>query len=367
MPLTQPQFKWLHLADVHFGNNHIDPYKLQTAIKLIVFEQITKDLDLITIGGDWFDSALYMDNASAIVGSAVLSDLCHLARENDVAVRLLRGTFSHDRDQLKGLSKIFSKMSNLDFKYYDAPDFDVIKNQLRFVYLPDNLNVSALYIEDKWLPDHYSNVDCMLVHGYFEHTLPTAISIGKHLEAYNAELLEPYVNYVIAAGHVHKPQGYKDFVYYSGSFDRSNHGEEEAKGCLLFTLYPGNKHTVKAIPNPFATPHITVYLTKEDVDEAVEEVELQIKSRFPTPPWGYLRIAGGQERLPVVKIIKSKYAGQLTVTDKDTTKKREDDQYGFDQPELAFATYTGDILTLDTLPTHIHQYLVQNVNDFKLT
>lgn len=367
MPLTQPQFRWLHMADVHFGCSHLDPYKLKYAIETTIFPYITRDLDLITIGGDWFDNALYMDNASAIVGSTVLSDICHLAKENDVTVRLLRGTFSHDRDQLKGISRVLSKIQGLDFKYYDVCNFDVIRSQLLFAYLPDNLNMHASEVYD-WLANNYQDgVDCILVHGYFENALPTAVSLGKHLEAYNADILGPHVRYLIAAGHVHKCDCYKNIIYYPGSFDRLAHGEEEPKGCILFTLYPGYKHDAEYIQNHFATPHVTVYLTKEDVDEAVEEVERNIQDRFPTPLWGYLRIAGGPERLTVAKIIKSKYAGQLVVTDKDTTKKSENDPNGFDRPDIPFLAYTGKALTRDTLSTCIYQYLSDNISDFPMT
>ncbi len=360
-------FRWLHLADVHFGSGHVNPYRLHKTFESIVYPLIDDSLDLITIGGDWFDSALYVDSIAALIATEVLTDLITLSSKHDVAIRVIRGTYTHDRDQLQVLNAIASRNANVDYKYYDKLSIDVVKDQLRFIYAPDNLPMTSLQVYD-WLEENLMDekADCMLVHGYFEHVLPTVVGTGKHLEAFNGDLMQRYVTKIIAAGHVHQSSVYKDFVYYPGSFDRLCHGDEGDKGCLLFTITPSRTHFVETIPNPQATPHVTIYLTKTDPDEAYAEAIEALKVKLPNPPWGYVRIGGGPERLIVSKMLKNLYSSDITITEVDTSVK---DRAGHGQETMhnldaVFSTYSGEVPTMENLSNLLHKFLLEHDTEY---
>lgn len=363
--MERSPLRMLVLSDVHFGAGHINPDDEYYRLNQVVTPYFDK-IDLFVLSGDYFDNALLLDNTAAVAGMAFLFEIVKSAKHHGFAIRIIRGTYTHDRDQLDPICKLATK-EGIDFGYYTEVAVGEVRGY-SFLYLPDNLSIPATEVMEHLpdlLKDHGGTVDVIIGHGYCEHVLPSVLSAGKHIECFNADILLKYTRYCVVFGHVHTSSVYKERVLYVGSFDRLCHGEEEAKGCLYLTLGPMDEFSVEGVNNPFATPHITVYLTKDTIEDCVKEVKDAIKARMDNPPRGYVRIAGDENRKFVRSILTPEYAGDIVFTELDTTKKQRSTQ---DKLETCcFKTFTGDVITRENIAPLLFRYLTENINDFDLT
>lgn len=357
--------KWLALNDFHLGHNHIPPDLAHENLKLIVYP-LLKDIDLLTIGGDFYDTSLYLDHQASIHAIEILDELCQQAKQHNFAIRVIRGTYTHDRDQLIQMVGI-SKKYQIDFAYYTDISIDICKGY-SFLYLPDNLPY-PIEEEMKRIKNSLTDlsdtgtVDCVVGHGLFDYTLPSISSLGQHVKYYSTEAFGTLVNQVVIMGHVHQHSN-NDKVWYSGSFDRYCHGEEELKGCLLITL-GDHEPKVNFIENTFSMPHISLTITGSTIEECYSHVLKQIKKKFNKPYHGYLRIIGREFRIPICAMLREKYQGQLVITDLDLNlKNKSSTKHRLD---LGFKTYSSDIPTRDNLGALLHDYLKNNVMGFELT
>lgn len=363
--MSRAPLRWLAISDIHFGASHVAPKDEYYRLTQVITPYLDK-IDLLSINGDYYDNALLLDHDAATYGMAFLFELIKAAKKFGFAIRIIRGTYTHDRDQLNSIARIANR-EKIDFAYYTGVAVDTVK-EYSFLYLPDNLPIPALEVMDdlpRIIDSPDGKVDCIIGHGYCEHVLPAMLSAGKHVDCFNADRLLSATRCGVVFGHVHTPSIYKKRVCYTGSFDRLCHGEEEAKGCLYLTVGPNDQFVVEGVNNPYATPHITVYLTKETVEECIAEVKDTITRTMDAEPAGYVRIAGDERRRAVRSVLQQEYAGNIVFTELDVTKKQKSNKAKLDI--CCFKTFTGDIITRDNLSSLLFRYLSDNVNDFDLT
>lgn len=355
--------RWLAVNDVHLDHPHVPAICTYENIKMVIYPLLEK-IDLLTLGGDFYDSALYLDYDGSIYAIDIFTDLCQLAKQYGFGIRVIRGTYTHDRDQLSQFAKV-AKRHGTDFAYYTDLAVDTFRGY-SFLYIPDNLPYSSEVTLEKiheLLVPFGGKVDAVVGHGYFDYVLPPIAAYGQHISHFKVKDFNKITNEVVVMGHVHTHSNCGK-VWYSGSFDRLCHGEEEDKGCLLVNLEHGNSK-VNFIKNTLAMPHITLTLKGNDVDEQVTNVHKQVKKLFPSPLHGYLRLVGRDTLKVVASIISERYKGQLTVTqldqnqkDKSTTKTRLN---------LGFKQHHAEVPTRENLGVFLYQYLENNVLSFPLT
>lgn len=358
--------KLLNVSDVHLGALHIQPSDEYDRIRAVVYP-LLEEIDILSLSGDFFDNAIFLDDEAAVYGSLILNELFQKAEQYGFAIRIIRGTYTHDRDQLNVAERLAKSYPTVDFKYYRTLAYDEVKG-LSGLYVPDELHYSQSELS-VILEEHIESTgrtfDFAIVHGYFQHVLPKAVNIGKHLDCYTVEEFQRFVHGPIICGHVHTPSVYKEACWYTGSFDRLAHGEEEAKGCLLFTL--GETFSAEFIENSFATPHITVKITHETVEDCLAQVRKAISDRFPNPPFGYLRISGGTIRQLVASVLRNEYGDQLVITDIDPLTKQRSDTTGKLEAARLFVSYDAPVPTPDNVASLLHKYLIGNIDDCPLT
>lgn len=260
------------ISDIHLGNNKVDIGTLAYRLDKYLVPKI-KDCDLLVLGGDILDMILSFDHKLMPMLLDMLLQLLREANKYNVVVRLIRGTYSHDRNQLSNLVTLHHacNLTN-DFKYFDKIDVEYIPSlDVKLLYLPDDLPygssdavidvVKALLAGNNW-----DGVDYAVVHGNFTHVYPENIaSLPKIL--YTHEQFSFVKRYVLV-GHVHTGSIYENIIY-NGSFDRLRHNEEEDKG-YIYIIDDGVDAKIQFIKNEDATPFITLDLSKyEDIDEAI--------------------------------------------------------------------------------------------------
>ena len=356
----------LALNDLHLNHPHIPASDTHDNLKRLLYPLLVQgNIDMLSIGGDFFDSALYLDDVGSLHAMEIMTELCQLAKQHDFAIRVIRGTYTHDRDQLAQMIPIARK-HGIDFAYYTGIAVDVYKG-FSFLYLPDNLplTVEAIMANIKELLKPFDGkVDCVFGHGYFDYVLPPiAAQPGHFITHYKVKTFERFVNEVVVMGHVHQFSNCR-IVWYSGSFDCNCHGEEETKGFLRIHLEHGNTK-VNLIPNQFSMPHISLQLCGNTVEDQFSDINKKIRKVFPVPLRGYLRVIGGETLKTVTAMLREKYKGQLTITELDINLKNKSSTKT--RLDFGFKQHQSEVPTRENLAALVHEYLNNNVMNFDLS
>lgn len=351
----------VHLSDVHLGKRAIDPNHIYDNLKLYLYPKLTKDTDILFITGDFWDTLLYLNNKATLIGLAIISDLNKLAIEFDFLMRVVDGTFRHDREQNSSFTvgdytentRVFS---NIAIEHIPKYDIDVL-------YLPDDLpyeNTVMTAIKEiiKSTLIGKTKVDIIAGHGYFEHVLPPGIPHVPN-NTYKQSELSKYVKGPIFFGHDHRRTQYKN-VNYAGSFERGAHGAEEKKGfnCAVYNKATGET-VVEFVENEravlFKTIDLVRYEDEEDIDNAVSVYTTWLDEVIESNISGhkiYICIATNNITL----------AQGLTGYTRDkpnihVTTKRPNKSGKVKESDLIFESSVLPVITPQNLDTSVHKFL----------
>lgn len=219
----------VHISDIHFGR--FNP-KIQ---RDILEEQFigairTTPFDAIIISGDLFDHKMYAENDAIMYAIQFVQTLHDMCAERNAKLIIVKGTPSHDSDQLKmfyhyiGQDNVISIMEHIGFVEF---------NGHRILCVP----------EEHGLPvDDY--IQCLNNSGFYDmavfHGMLKNACYGADtptLETSGAPVFDIRHFYncrgPIIGGHIHTPKCLQSHMYYTGSPYRWCFGEEEAKGFIV--------------------------------------------------------------------------------------------------------------------------------------
>ena len=279
-------------GDVHIGHPRIPMYDLCYHLDKYFLPKV-KESNFTVLAGDVWDSLLTMSTETTKPVISIVIDLLKIADENNVVLRVLRGTFDHDRDQSTLFETLHEKghLKN-NFRYISTITCEYIEELgIRVLYIPDSLPYKTsddcmVYIH-KLLGDlGWTTVDYAIVHGSFEHRFPPGIPLPKC--TFRHEQFKDLVTRYVLCNHIHTADFYKNILY-SGSFERMVHGEEEKKGFIYLTD-DGIKAKIQFIENADATKFNTFDLTQyTDPSEVVNQYEQRLQGYTGDTPW-FVRI-----------------------------------------------------------------------------
>lgn len=287
------------LSDLHFGNPRIDATELFRKLKHYAYPQIKKS-HLVILAGDIYDRLLTVNSKSYLYTMQFIDDLFRMSDDTGCQIRLLHGTYSHDRDQLDVFHTLASPHTR--YKIIKEISSEVITDfqngasrldpsiQLRIGYIPDNLpyrEVSAVIdnLNKSMTVTNITHLDLLIGHGTFAHTLPDNIPLPPL--TFTLDTFKDVVDGIIVMGHIHV-HSHKSNVYYCGSFERMSHNEEEYKGFYSFD-WSNKQWRAKFIHNEEATPFVSVNLTEMDVAQVTRQYIDFIDKSIPNKI-GYVRI-----------------------------------------------------------------------------
>ena len=265
------------ISDIHFGNKRILSLNIAHNISTFMFPKL-EGTDLLIIGGDVFDTSLpFSDEHSNIIVSWII-DLLDQCEKYGVIVRILRGTFSHDRTQCTSFPLYHKKgRYKHSLRYFDTMSCEYIEElDLKVLYIPDDLPYKSsdecLDVIKKMLSDiGWQQVDYVFGHGYFEHMLPPYMP-HKPKITFTVEQFKDIVRRFILMGHVHHPNK-TDNVIFNGSFERLGHGEEEDKGFVYIEDF-GRNANIEFVENKLSTKFLTFDLSEHKyIELAISKYE----------------------------------------------------------------------------------------------
>lgn len=349
----------LGLTDLHTGHPNVPPCQMYEHLTKYLYPRL-QDIQLLVIGGDFFDRLCNLNGDGGIYAVLIVDDLIRMANQLGFYIRVVRGTFSHDRYQ----NRLFLTKGKDHLTKNGKPLVRVLDNIELEVF--DDLNISVVYCPDDQpyqdvtqavidiIEAHkLKKVDFLCSHGYWEHLLPKGLTQLPHNTLLYAKL-EPYIQGAVINGHVHTANVYHK-VFNCGSFERFQHGEEEKKGCfLLHYRLKDRKITYEFIENKDATPFITLDLsdTFGSVEAALEKIIDtidQIREQRHNPDLRiHLRLAGNSD---YVALYVRDNLSNVVVTKKSTVTQE------IDTEELHQVLDDLPIITEDNLPLMISESL----------
>jgi DNA repair exonuclease SbcCD nuclease subunit len=273
-------------ADWHLGHIKVNSAYIAEDIRRLIFPFL-KDIDILFIVGDVFDGEISMNSSDANVIINLFVNLLQECYLNNVIVRIVRGTYSHDLLQNNIIVELYRKLDiELDFAVInDITVEHIAKHDTHVLYIPDNLPFKSKsdafkHIRKLFIANNIKTVDYVAIHGEFDH-----MNFGiRNLNAFSASDFEPICSKLVLAGHVHKPSKFKNVIY-AGSITRLAHNEEEAKGFWII-----NDDAPTFIKNKDAIKFITADYTNESDFENVLLRHEAIVKQFDPERLGYLRL-----------------------------------------------------------------------------
>lgn len=127
------------IADVHIGIKHIPPKEMKTQLKKNFFEVVEKmdPIDGIFVCGDVSHTILSLNSEGSNVYLWFFERLYKLAKKKGATVIVLKGTMSHDVDQLENIKHYQNNDDGVDFRVYDTVEETTIWDDYHVLVLPD--------------------------------------------------------------------------------------------------------------------------------------------------------------------------------------------------------------------------------------
>jgi hypothetical protein len=351
----------LSTSDWHLGNGRVPAVVICDRLRTTLFPRLS-EIDLLNIGGDVWDTLLSLsDDVNVII--ALLIDLLRECDRYGVVVRVLLGTYSHDRGQ-SSLFQIYHDKCQFtnDLRYINQICLEeIVSLGVRILYLPDDLPYDSSQtcldvVKEMMVARGWTYVDYVFGHGYFEHMIPTHIP-RKPKCLFRIDQFDAWVRRYVCMGHIHQSD-FTGKVFYNNSVDRLAHGEENPKGFVLVTDY-GDTAKLEFIENKAATKFITLDLSAyTDKDEIGALYLSKVKTLFADGEVGYIRVIhpSAEIRQALRRLTSSHYPNLLYSFGKSPESKIKDSSQ-IHQKLLDVKSYP--VPNRETLPQMVVDFLAK--------
>ena len=275
------------VSDIHLGNKRTKTeFVIANLDKYLSNDTFLSSIDLLFIAGDVYDELLNAASDEVAMIDQWIGRLLRKCHRYGVTVRVLAGTPSHDRGQ----SRRFETINELNhrsgkrmakLRYVDVLEIEYLQEyDMHVLYVPDEWSNSTQDTLDQvralLAKKQLKSVDIAIMHGNFQYQLPAGIG---HIPMHDEEAYSEIVSRLIFIGHIHVTSCYGK-IYAQGSFDRSAHNEEEAKGFMKAVLSK-DAYTVQFIENKDAARYLTIRCENSDVATCLMEIAEQVSDVKP--------------------------------------------------------------------------------------
>lgn len=279
------------LSDIHFGNKKNTTAEIVSNLnKELLDNKISRELDIIFLAGDIFDTALFLPDNDVSVIDLWIARLLQFCAKYSIILRILEGTPSHDWSQSERFITIAKILKEpVDVKYIKDLSIEYI----------DKLDINVLYVPDEW--EHTTEktlkqvhgllkakgideVDYAIMHGCFDYQLPEYPHIQKH----DSEEYLKIVKELIFIGHIHTFSKH-DRIIAQGSFDRLSHGEEEPKGYVRISVNDNGDRKITFVENKGAKLFKSINCTNLSLEDTLNKISTTANSY---PPNTHVRVIG---------------------------------------------------------------------------
>lgn len=375
------------IADVHIGIKSIRAEVIKKQLKKHFIKTLDemKYLDGIFILGDVMHTIVSLNSEYAEVFNWFIDKVYKIAKKKNSTIIIIKGTLSHDNDQLNNIKHYQNNDDGVDFRVYENVEEITIWNNYKVLVLPD-VRVKALKDIDQLLEKKY---DMILGHG----TIDTMQFFTQESEnqptktyIYDVDKLINASRGPVLFGHVHQYQTVGNRFYYVGPFTLLERGGRNA-GFAIVGISDDNhrKFKVEHYINPDSANYYEFNIKKSileeyDVEDIIYSIDEALKDSKPND-LVTLRITRGDSlesadkvimletryrsdrRFSIVKKIKTKKEEQ---NEAENIKRKEKFSYVMDQsidtPDLMYRYYVDEVKP--TLPDKCAPIANITIDDF---
>lgn len=349
------------ISDVHIGHHVTLSESIYENLKAYFYPELTNETDILFICGDFFDRLLNLDSKSSTVAITFIHEIIQMSIKNNFIIRVLNGTFSHDKYQNQLFLTIADKYKDVNLKVITDISFERI-NELdtTVLYIPDdlpynNFNEVSDSISKVLARNDVEKVDFIIGHGTLDYTIPKSAHKDKIIfpEEFISNLVEGYAIF----GHIHTRSS-REKIIYNGSFDRLAHGEEKSKGFYIVNRR-NDKYYFKFVENRDASKFLTLRPIGDELEDLKVDLFRQIDKNFGPHYSGHLRIVCKDVtiRSLLYKFAMDKYP-TLDITCK-TMKEIQEEQKLDDE----IKTFTSIELTENNISDKIYTFIKETNPD----
>lgn len=355
------------LADLHIGNQLVTAPELKSQLKKHFFKVLEglPYLDGIFVLGDVTHTTLSLNSEYSELFYWFINRIYRIARKKKSTVCIIKGTISHDRDQLDNLKPFIDNDDGVDFRIYDTVEEITLWDDYEVLVLPD-VKVKQLADIDQYL-DTYHRYDMILGHGTIEQMQfihQESENVPTKTYYYDVYDLIRATKGPILFGHIHQYQHLNSKFYYVGPFTMMERGWQDAGFCIL-GIYDKDrtKFKVEHVINPDSAEFYDINITGKildniPIDTIIETID-DILSKAKRNDLITIRIHRGSdmESSDKVMMLENRYRkdGRISIVKK--IKSAKEDAREHEHAELMERyEYLLD-QSLD-LPTIVYKYYV---------
>lgn len=315
------------ISDIHIGKGDIN--KLWKELHEVFIPKLDDSIDLLVIAGDLLDKVIKLSDTESNYFFLLMDEIISLAKQNNFKVRLLKGTKSHDGNQLNNLNLLYEDEDDYLYGLADEVCSEDICG-MNVLYIPEEYveNVEDYY-KDYFIENEY---DMVFFHGTFDFAgfagkLTTKGS--KLAPTFKSNELINISKGPIIGGHIHIKDNYKNKIFYTGSFTRTSFGEDEPKGFYIIDYnLDTNEYKMNFIENTLAPEFVTISLSRLEgtLEEKMNKIDA-LKEAY-----GNIRIDVSSEdkkgNEAIIDAIKNMSEG-ISLNVKNSFKDKYDERFEF--------------------------------------
>lgn len=278
------QFKVIvALADLHIGVRHISAATLKKQLKKHFFKPLEDlaYLDGIFILGDVMHTIVSLNSDYAELFYWFIDKVYKIARKRGSTVVIVKGTISHDNDQLNNIKSYVKNDDGVDFRVYDTVEEITLWDDYKVLILPDVRVKQLKDIDDLLEPCKY---DMILGHGLIDQMqffVQESENMPTKTHVYNVDKLMAASKGPVLFGHIHQYQHVSQKFYYVGPFTMLERGWSDA-GFAVVGIYDKDrtKFKVEHWTNPDSAEYYEIKVTQDmlstvpidDIIAAIDEI-----------------------------------------------------------------------------------------------
>lgn len=270
------------MADLHIGLKRIPADSLKGQLKKHFFKPLNEmyQLDALLILGDVLHTIISLNTEYSELFNWFISRLYRLGQKRKCPIVIIKGTISHDNDQLNNIKHYQYNDDGVDFRVYEDiqeiqlfDDFDVL-------VLPD-VRVKEAKDIDKFLTKQY---DMIIGHGLIDAMrffVQDSEASPTKAYVFDSDKLMECSKGPVLFGHIHQYQHIRHKFYYVGPFTLLERGGHDSGFAIVgINNKDHTKFRVEHYINPDSARYYNIDITKdiitdssaEDIIDAIDEL-----------------------------------------------------------------------------------------------
>lgn len=342
------------IADIHIGIRHISAGTFRKQLKKHFINTLMdmKYLDGIFILGDILHTVVSLNSDYAETYLWFIDQVYKVAKKRGATVIIIKGTPSHDNDQLQNIKSYTHNDDGVDFRVYETVEEIALWDDYNVLVLPD-VRVRELRDIGKYLTSD-KKYDMILGHGLIsamKYVTQESENMPTKVYEYDADTLIDSCKGPVLFGHIHQFQTVRNHFYYVGPFTLLERGGVNA-GFVIGGILDENRtqFKIEQFLNPDSASYIDLDVNRKvlaqfPVDEIFDAIDDLIKDTKPNDLIT-LRITRGEdfEASDKVYLLESRYRKdrRISIVKKVKSVKEEESDKRNEERKQKFSYVMDD-------------------------